>query len=203
VVDQPPPGLLATPGFRAGLAVLGRMGLTFDSWVYFTQLGDLTDLARAHPDVTIVSCHFGGLLSKGPYAEQRDEVVARWKAGMSELARCENVVVKLGGIGSPMLIVNPHDDGSPLTPREIVNIWGDVILWCIDEFGPERCMFESNYPVDRTISTYTGLWNAYKSMTAGRYEPGERAALFHDTAARVYRLAGERDRTSPGPTART
>jgi predicted TIM-barrel fold metal-dependent hydrolase len=194
--DQPPPGMLGQPGFREGMVVLGRMGLTFDAWLYFTQLDELAALARACPEVTIVLGHLGGLLSIGPYAGRRDEVLTEWRTRMQPLVRCGNVFVKLGGVGSPMTRVDPHGDGRRLRSDEIVDVWGSEFRWCIDQFGPRRCMFESNFPVDRSVCSYTALWNAFALMTSGRYGPDERAALFHDTADRVYGLGSRETQSS-------
>jgi predicted TIM-barrel fold metal-dependent hydrolase len=186
---KPPPDLLSLPDFRRGIAALGRAGLSFDAWLFHPQIPELTDVARAHPDVTIVLDHLGGPLGIGPYAGREDEVRAAWRASMEDLATCENVVVKLGGIGMPVFgRTGGARDGGQATSEELAERWGEPIRWCIDRFGVDRCMFESNFPVDKVSCSYVALWNAFKRIVADA-GADERAALFHDTAVRTYRLA--------------
>jgi predicted TIM-barrel fold metal-dependent hydrolase len=184
---SPPEGLLGHDDFRAGLATLGRMGLSFDAWMYHPQLGELVDLARAHPDVTIVLDHLGGPLGIGPYADRRDEVRAAWEAPMAELAGCSNVHLKLGGIGMAIYGLAWHHAPAAPTSEALAGAWGPQIEWCIERFGPDRCMFESNFPVDRRSCSYVVLWNAFKRIAAGCSD-AERAELFRGTARRAYRL---------------
>ena len=179
-----PRGMLADAGFRAGMAVLGRMGLSFDAWLFFPQLPDVVALARAYPDIVIVLNHLGGPTVLGPYAGGRDEWREAWHADLRAVAACENVVVKLGGIGMPMFGTAA---GSDLASDELVRRWGPDVRWCIDTFGSDRCMFESNFPVDRLACGYVELWNAFKKMTSDA-SPTERADLFQGTAMRAYRL---------------
>ena len=182
---SPPPGLLGDAAFRSGFAALGRAGLRFDAWLYHPQLPELTDLARAHPDVPIILDHLGGPLGIGPYANRRDEVLDVWRQAMDEVASCDNVVLKLGGIGMPIFGLGFHKQDGETTSEELAAAWGDEIRWCIERFGVDRCMFESNFPVDKASCTYVVLWNAFKRIAAGA-SPAEKAALFHDTAARAY-----------------
>jgi L-fuconolactonase len=175
------------PAFRAGFAALGRAGLSFDTWTYHPQLRDLLELAKAQPDVTIVVDHLGGPLGVGPYHGHRDEVLAVWKARLAELARHGNVVMKLGGVGMPLFGETWHYFPGDTTSEQIAAARGAEIRWCIELFGPDRCMFESNFPVDKQSCTYVVLWNAFKRIAAG-YSAAERSALFHDTATRVYWL---------------
>ena len=184
---RPPPGLLAEPAFRQGLAALGGMGLSFDAWLYHPQLRELAAMARAHPEVSIVLDHVGGLLGIGPYADRPDEVLATWRAGMAEVASCPNVTLKVGGIGMPISGIAWSERPQPPTSRELADVWGDRLRWCIDTFGPDRCMFESNFPVDRQSCSYTVLWNCFQRI-ASVYTPAERAELFRHTAGRAYRL---------------
>jgi predicted TIM-barrel fold metal-dependent hydrolase len=184
---NPPPGLLGDPAFRCGVAALGRAGLSFDAWLYHPQLPELTDLARAHPEVTIVLDHLGGPLGIGPYHGRRGEVLEVWRTSLIDLASCPNVAVKLGGIGMPVFGMGWHHQPEGATSEELESAWGPEIRWCIEQFGVDRCMFESNFPVDRASCDYTVLWNAFK-RTAAAASPSERAALFHDTATRIYRL---------------
>ncbi|MCI0547551.1 MAG: amidohydrolase family protein [Candidatus Rokubacteria bacterium] len=186
---NPPPGLLADLSFRRGFAELGRRGLTFDAWLYHPQIAELTALARAFPDTTIVLDHLGGPLGIGPYAGRRAEILAGWKGAVRALAGCPNVVAKLGGLVMPINGFGFHRRERPATSAEVVEVTRDYHLHAIECFGPERAMFESNFPVDKQSVSYPVLWNAFKRLTAGFSAP-DRAALFHDTAARTYRLAG-------------
>jgi predicted TIM-barrel fold metal-dependent hydrolase len=186
---NPPPGLLDDARFRRGFAELGRRGLTFDAWLYHPQIPEVTRLAQAFPGTTIVLDHFGGPLGIGPYANRRAEIFASWKGAIRELARCPNVVAKLGGLVMPINGFGFHRRERPATSFELVEATRDWHLYAIDCFGPARCMFESNFPVDKASCSYHVLWNAFKRLAAG-FGAGDKAALFHDTAARVYRLGG-------------
>ena len=186
---NPPPGLLSDADFRRGFAALGRAGLSFDAYLYHPQLPELTELARSHPDVAVVLDHIGGPLGIGPYAGRRAEVLDAWRASMEDVARCENVVVKLGGIGMPIYGMGWHKQEVPPSSADVEAAWGDEIRWCIEQFGVDRCMFESNFPVDKQSCSYLVLWNAFKRMVAD-VSPSEKATLFHDTAVRTYRLNG-------------
>ena len=184
---NPIENLLLNPAFREGFAELGRRGLSFDAWLYHPQIGQLTDLARLYPETTIVFDHFGGPLGVGPYAGQRAEIFQQWSKDIDELARFENVVAKLGGLVMPINGFGFHKNDSPATSDEIVAATGDYYRHAIDCFGPSRCMFESNFPVDKQSCSYAVLWNAFKKLTAD-CSWDEKAAMFHDTAARAYRL---------------
>jgi L-fuconolactonase len=186
-LDGPPPGLLSDPAFRSGFAALARRGLSFDAWLYHPQIPELTDLARADPDVLIILDHLGAPLGVGPYSGRRDEVLRIWRSSMQQLATCPNVVIKLGGIGMPIFGMKWHEQPGGATSEEIAAEWGGELLWCIEQFGVDRCMFESNFPVDKVSFSYPVLWNAFKRIAINA-SPSEKAALFHDTAARVYRL---------------
>ncbi len=184
---DPSQDLLYTDAFRAGAAVLQRMGMSFDAWLYHPQIGDLVDLARALPELPIVLDHLGGPLGVGPYAGQRDKVREAWRPPMQELAACPNVSLKLGGIGMSIYGLGWHKQPTAPSSDALVAAWGDDIRWCIELFGPERCMFESNFPVDKRGCSYTVLWNAFKKIAADASD-AEKAWLFHDCAARFYRL---------------
>jgi len=184
---NPPPGLLGDARFRRGFAELAPRGLTFDAWLYHPQLPELTDLAKAFPDTTIILDHFGGPLGIGPYAGRRAEVFGVWKTAIRVLADCPNVVVKLGGLVMPLNGFGFHKREQPIGSVELAEATRDWYLHTIECFGVARCMFESNFPVDKASVSYRVLWNSFKRIAAG-FSAAERAALFHDTAVRVYRL---------------
>jgi predicted TIM-barrel fold metal-dependent hydrolase len=173
--------------FRDGFARLAPLGLSFDAWLLEPQLPDIIDLARAFPDTTIVLDHVGTPLGRGSYEGRLPERFPTWKANIQELARCPNVVVKLGGLA--MAFCNfPSFLAEPRAPSEqLAREWAPYIETCIEAFGPERGMFESNFPVDMGSCSYATLWNAFKHMTKGA-SADEKAALFSGTAKRVYRL---------------
>jgi len=182
-----PKDLLQSRAFREGFACLSKLGLSFDAWVYHPQIPELADLAQAFPDVTVVLDHIGGPLGIGPYAGKREEVFALWRRNIVELAQCANVVVKLGGLTMTMSGFGWHKRDVPPGSIELAKAMGPYYETCIEYFGAERCMFESNFPVDRASCNYTVQWNAFKRLTQD-YSQAERAALFHDTATRVYPL---------------
>ena len=180
-------GQLASAQFRAGARVLARRGLSYDAWLFFPQLPELAGFARAVPDLPIILNHIGGLLRVGPYAGRDDEVLPAWRKGIAAVAQCPNVCVKLGGIGMPRTGFDWHLRNQPIGSEELASSMAPLMTDCIEQFGPNRCMFESNFPVDKVAYSYTVMYNAFKRLSAG-YSPSERAALFHDTAARVYRI---------------
>ncbi len=183
-----PPGLLADKAFREGFAQLAPLGLTFDAWIYHTQLDELVDLARAFPQTTIVLDHVGGAIGLGPYAGRRDDVFKVWAAGIRRLGELPNVNVKLGGLGMRVFGFDFHERPKPPTSEQLASAWKPYIETCIAAFGPSRAMFESNFPVDKAAYGYPVMWNAFKRLTRGA-SAGEKRALFAGTAARVYKLA--------------
>jgi len=185
--SNPVEHLLLDASFREGFAQLAPLGLSFDAWLFHPQLPELSDLARAFPDTTIVLDHFGGPLGIGPYAGQADAVYANWKRDIDALARCPNVVVKLGGLAMPVNGFDWHKRAPRPTSQQLADATARYYLHTIERFGPGRCMFESNFPVDKVSCSYLVLWNSFKRLAAV-FSPHEKAALFHDTAARVYRL---------------
>lgn len=186
--SEAPQGLLADGSFRRGFARLDKLNLSFDAWLYHTQLIELVDLARAFPDVTIILNHMGAPLGVGPYAGERDEVFQDWSCGMTAVASCLNVVVKLGGVGSLRSGYDWHERAVKPSSEELARVLNPYFEHCIEKFGVERCMLESNFPVEKQSNSYVNLWNAFKRITR-QYSSADRAALFHDTAARVYRIA--------------
>ncbi|HZD26967.1 MAG TPA: amidohydrolase family protein [Alphaproteobacteria bacterium] len=184
---RPPRGLYGHDDFRAGFARLAPLGLSFDAWLYYPQLDDVTALARAFPDTSIIMDHVGGVLGIGPHAGRREEIFDTWRQSIRALAGCPNVTVKLGGLGMKICGFEFHRRDTPPSSEELAAAWRPYVETCVEAFGPERCMFESNFPVDKASAGYGVLWNAFKRLAAGA-SPAEKAALFHDTAARVYRL---------------
>ena len=180
-------GLYLRDDFRAGFKHLAPLDLSFDAWLLEPQLPDLIDLARAFPDTTIVLDHVGTPLGRGSYEGTREERFPIWRDNIRELAKSPNVVVKLGGLA--MAFCNfPSFLAEPRAPSEqLAREWGPYIETCIEAFGPDRCMFESNFPVDMGSCSYATLWNAFKRIAAGA-SAAEKAALFSETAKRVYRL---------------
>ena len=179
--------LMRQPGFRAGFARLVALGLSFDAWVFHPQLGDVIELARAFPAATIITGHCGGPLGYGAYADKRDEVFAAWKPQILELAKCPNVSMKLGGMMMRLAAYDYNAQPAPPSSDELAKLWRPYIETCIDAFGAQRCMFESNFPVDKMGIGWLALWNAFKRIAAGA-SAAEKQALFHGTARRVYRI---------------
>jgi L-fuconolactonase len=182
-----PPHLARDPTFREGFAELGKLGLSFESWQYHPQLSDAIDLARAFPDTTIILNHVGGVLGVGPYLGRREEIHASWLKDIREFAKCPNVNVKLGGIGMTSFGFDFQERDAPPSSQELAAAWRQYIEPCIEAFGVDRCMFESNFPPDKQSCGYTELWNAFKHITANA-STSEKTALYSGTAARVYRL---------------
>jgi len=183
----PRPGLLSEPAFRRGASRLAERGLLLDIWAYHTQLDEVLALARALPGLTVVLDHCGGPLGAGPYRDRRAEVLAEWGGRMRLLAACPNVVVKLGGLG---MAVNGFDfelQETPPTSEQLAAAWHPYLETCVGAFGAARCMFESNFPVDKGSAGYVTLWNAFKHFAAPA-STEERTALFSGTALRTYRL---------------
>jgi predicted TIM-barrel fold metal-dependent hydrolase len=181
------PGMLASDRFRAGFAQLGRLGLSFDAWLFFHQLDDLADLARDFPDTRIILNHCGGILGIGGYAGQSQHVFDVWRASIIELARHPNVWVKIGGFGMKLAGFQSQPDFARTPSRELAHSWRPWAETCIEAFGAQRCMLESNFPADRTNLTYGKLWNAMKWLVADAGEEDKRD-LFWRSAAKAYRL---------------
>jgi L-fuconolactonase len=184
---RPPPGLLADRSFREGFARLAPLGLSFDAWLYHPQIDELAALAQAFPDTKIVLDHVGGPLGIRGYAGRRDEVFARWAASIRTLARCANLSVKLGGLGMRIGGFDFERHPRPMSSQALAQAFRPYFETCIESFGPGRCMFESNFPVDKGAYGYAAYWNACKVLTRAA-GAAEKANLFSGTAARFYRL---------------
>jgi predicted TIM-barrel fold metal-dependent hydrolase len=182
-----PRGLLLDPTFRKGFASLARLGLSFDAWLFHPQIGELTDLARAFPDTRIVLDHCGGPIGIGSYANRRDEIFPAWKASIQEIAGCPNVAVKLGGLAMRLLGYDFHERPLPPSSEQAAVAWRPYIEACIEAFGPERSMFESNFPPDKGQCSYQVIFNAFKRIAA-QYSEAEKTALFSKTATEFYQL---------------
>jgi predicted TIM-barrel fold metal-dependent hydrolase len=179
--------LMMKEDFREGFAQLEPAGMSFDAWLMHPQIQELTDLARAFPDTTIIFNHFGSPLGIGRFEGKRAEIFKQWKLDLAELASCENVVAKLGGLAMKINGWGWDTRDRPATSDEIVAAHEAYYLHTIDCFGPERCMFESNFPVDKVSVSYGVLWNAFKKM-ASRFDESEKTAMFRSNAERIYRL---------------
>ena len=180
-------GQLGADNFRAGARLLAKMGLSLEGWLYFRQLTELADFAKAVPDLTIILNHVGGLIREGIYANRDDEILPIWRSGIAAVAACPNVVIKLGGMGMPANGFDWHTRTQPIGSEELAESMAPFMNYCIEQFGPERCRFESNFPVDKVSFSYNIMYNAFKRLSKD-YSATERAAMFHDTAARVYKI---------------
>jgi len=179
--------MLTEPAVHAGARQLGARGLTLDLWCYFHQLDDVAALARACPDASLVLDHCGGPIGSGPYAGRRAEVFQRWQQGMQALGVYPNVHVKLGGMAMAVAGFGWRERAVPPSSIDLAQAWQPYVDACLESFGAGRCMFESNFPVDRTGCSYGVLWNAFKRIAQGLSQT-ERHALCAGTARRVYRL---------------
>jgi L-fuconolactonase len=183
-----PQGLYRDPNFREGFKRLAALGLSFDAWVFHTQLGDVADLARSFPETTIVMNHVGGALAIGPYQGRREAGFAEWKKAVEEIAAASpNTCVKLGGLAMKLTGFTFFEDPLPPSSQDLEKAWRPYIETCIAAFGPRRAMFESNFPVDKGMCSYPVMWNAFKRIAAG-CSAADKAELFGGAAARAYRL---------------
>ena len=185
---KPPPHLYLDEDFREGFARLAPLGLSFDAWLYHPQIPELTNLARTFPETRIVLDHFGGPLGIGPYADKRGEVFANWRRDIAPLAGCPNVFAKLGGLAMPINGYGWHKEAASSPSSEaFVEAQRDYYLAAIDLFSPARCMFESNFPVDKVSLSYRTLWNAFKRLAAP-FSETEKDQMFRGVASRFYRI---------------
>lgn len=183
----PPPGLLASPEFRRGFRMLSEAGLGFDAWVYHPQIPEVASLADHFPESRIVLNHCGGPIGIGPYANQRARAMKEWDASIRDIARRENVFVKLGGLGMRLGGFELYRRARPPGSDELAALWSPYFNTCIEAFGASRCMFESNFPVEKSSCSYGVLWNAFKRVASGATDV-EKECLFSLTASSFYRL---------------
>ncbi|CAG9244039.1 amidohydrolase family protein [Paraburkholderia caribensis] len=182
-----PRGLLLDRDYRAGVAQLDALGLSYDAWLFFPQLPELFDLAKAYPNMPVIINHCGGIVRIASYEDRRKEVFDSWSRSMRELAQLPNVYVKVGGLGMRINGFDFEKGERPPSSVQLVEAWKPWMQTCIETFGTGRCMFESNFPVDKGSYPYSNGWNAFKRLTA-QATPDERADLFRGTVSKVYRL---------------
>jgi predicted TIM-barrel fold metal-dependent hydrolase len=187
IYAERPKGLLLDPTFRKGFACLAPLNLSYDGWLFYHQLGEFADLARTFPDTRMCLDHCGGIIGIGGYAGRRDEIFKTWKASIQEVAKCPNVVVKLGGLAMVLPGFGFHEWPKPPDSEQTAAAWKPYIETCIEAFGVDRCMFESNFPPDKGQCSYQVIFNAFKRLAANCSE-GEKTALFYKTAKDFYRL---------------
>jgi predicted TIM-barrel fold metal-dependent hydrolase len=186
--NEAPSEMLLDRRFRQGFGWLEKFNLSFDAWLYHPQLPELAHLAREFPEITIILNHLGAPLGAGPYAGKRADVYRVWRRDMASLAQFPNIFIKLGGMGSVRSGYDWHQRQIKPSSQELAQILKPYFETCIEQFGAARCLFESNFPVEKAANSYRALWNAYKRITSD-YSAAERAALFYETGARVYRIS--------------
>jgi predicted TIM-barrel fold metal-dependent hydrolase len=187
VPGRAPSQLFEDPDFRAGVARLGELGFTYDSWHYHHQNGEFLALAHACPDTTMVLDHFGTPLGVGRFAGRHDEIFETWRDDVAAIAACENTVAKLGGLAMPDNGFGYHLGAEPPSSDQLLadqRRWYEHTIEC---FGPDRCMFESNFPMDKLSAPATVVWNMFQKLVAD-FTDDEQTALFSGTASRVYSL---------------
>ncbi len=184
---HPTPGFLRDPHFHDGFRRLQHRGHGFEAWLYHPQLSDLVALMEVFPEAHVVLNHIGGRIGIGRYVSRQDEVLRSWTDSIKALSRYPNLTVKLGGLGMPLCGFGFETRTTPVGSAELAQAWGPYFEICLEAFGAARCMFESNYPVDRVSCTYPAVWNAFKRIAAG-FSAEDKTALFSGTAARVYRI---------------
>ncbi|WP_455274964.1 amidohydrolase family protein [Rhizobium herbae] len=182
-----PQSLALNTDFRKGVAQLAPLGLSFDGWLFHHQLDEFGDLATAFPDTEMVLNHVGGPLGVGRFTGCRAEVFKDWRKAMAELAKRPNVLVKIGGLGMLYYGFDFHMQPTPPHSSVLAEAWKPYVLECLELFGPSRCMFESNFPVDKQSCSYRTIWNAFKGITRD-FSQDEKTALFSGVASKTYRL---------------
>tara|TARA_B100000214_G_scaffold50505_2_gene31822 strand:- start:5564 stop:6592 length:1029 start_codon:yes stop_codon:yes gene_type:complete len=185
--SHPTPHIYLEDKFQQGLQELSSLEMVFDTWHYHNQIKDLTKLAKNLPELIIIHDHFGGPLGIGPYKDKREEIFIQWQEDIYELSQCPNVFSKLGGLAMPVNGWDWHKRELPATSDEIISEQGRYYLHTLECFGSDRCMFESNFPVDKQSVSYHVIWNAYKKLVYD-FDEKTKDDLFYKTAERVYKL---------------
>lgn len=187
IPTRPPTDVMDSPGLRPAFKHLAQRRLTFDAAVFHHQIPQLIRIADAFPDVTIILNHCGHALAMGLSSQDRASVFASYRRSIQEIAKRPNVYCKVGGLGMPFWGFGLEQRRDPVSSRELAALWRPYVETCIEAFGPSRCMMESNYPPDSRGAGFVPLWNALKHIFR-QASAQDKAALFHGTAARVYRL---------------
>ena len=189
-------GLSRTPRFRAGYDQLAEHGLSFDAWGYSNQLVEIAELAAHNPEVPMVLCHaatpigyFGPFGGVGATTQERTEIAARWRDGISAVAAQAHTHCKLSGLLMPALGLGLESPTASISVQELAERLSPIVEHCVDAFGPQRCMVASNFPVDRVSASYADVTAAMVTITAGYGQEAQRM-MFRDTAATFYRLDG-------------
>jgi predicted TIM-barrel fold metal-dependent hydrolase len=183
-------GILIEPAFIDAARHVARRDLSLDVFVFYNQLPDVMALARAVPDLPIVLNHSGGIITDPRFADQALEIISEWRASMRALAACENVVVKLGGMGMPPLAGNywtQHEQ--PPTSQHHADWQRPYVMHIIDNFAVDRVMFQSNFPTEKPSANYGIVWNAFKRIAQG-FGASEKSKMFFENAKTTYRLDG-------------
>ncbi|WP_217491156.1 amidohydrolase family protein [Marinomonas spartinae] len=183
-----PEGLILSKAFIEGARELSKRNLVLDLWVYQSQLEDVTALATLIPDLQLVVNHAGGPLGVGPYAQKRSLHFQAWQDRLFHLAQCPNVVIKLGGFGMPIMGLGFSEQTLPPTSLALAHTIQPYIDTCIDLFGHSRCLFESNFPVDKGSFSYAVIWNAFYRVSAS-WSDEKRRKVFSQNALRVYQIS--------------
>ena len=184
--QDPPADLMERDEFRAGLAVLGGRRLSYDAYLYHPQLSRLAEAARAVPETTIILNHLGAPLAVGRHADRQSEVIAAWRDGITELGECPNVAVKIGGLGMPFLGFGRIGLATPAS-GQVAAACSPAVSHVLGVFGADRCLAESNFPIDRATCTYGTIWDAITKLL-GDLSSDARRQVLSETAARLYRL---------------
>ena len=182
-----PKNLLSQSNFRKGFSELQNHDLSFDAWLYHPQIPELTKLAQDFPETSIILDHCGGPLGIAGYKDKTNEVFAQWAYSIKELSSCPNVTIKIGGLGMRINGYDFHENENPPSSDRLAEAWRPYIETCIELFGTNRCMFESNFPVDKGSYSYPIYWNSCKKLARGTSDT-EKFNLFSGTAARIYRI---------------
>ena len=180
-------GLMLHPNFIDGAKCIQNADLSLDFWIYHTQLNEMEKIARALPDLTIILNHVGGPIHLGEYVGKQAVTHREWRSAMIRLSRIPNINVKLGGLGMAVNGAEFHNDKIPPNSVQLSDVWKPWIYETIDMFGFDRCMFESNFPVDKGSCSYGTLWNAFKILATDMSDD-EKNKLFSKNAARIYKI---------------